>query len=53
MQSFSIAISQNLYGGSNFRKAGDLVGMCAVLPDADVLAFRFGIPYESVWGHRG
>lgn len=25
----------------------------SLLPDADVIAFRFGIPYESVWGHRG
>ena len=31
-----------------------VVGMvCAALPDVDVLAFRFGIPYESQWGHRG
>jgi inner membrane protein len=27
--------------------------LCAVLPDADVLAFDFGIPYGSVFGHRG
>lgn len=26
---------------------------CAVLPDVDVLAFRFGIPYENMLGHRG
>lgn len=25
----------------------------SLLPDADVLAFRLGIPYESPWGHRG
>jgi len=24
-----------------------------VLPDLDVIAFRFGIPYEHVLGHRG
>jgi inner membrane protein len=31
-----------------------LLGMfCAVLPDADVLAFVFGIPYDHVLGHRG
>jgi inner membrane protein len=23
------------------------------LPDLDVLAFRFGIPYHAPWGHRG
>lgn len=26
---------------------------CSLIPDLDVLAFKFGIPYESVWGHRG
>jgi inner membrane protein len=31
-----------------------LLGMlCAVLPDADVVGFAFGIPYEHVLGHRG
>lgn len=25
----------------------------AILPDADVIGFSFGIPYESFWGHRG
>ena len=26
---------------------------CSVLPDVDALGFRVGIPYGSVWGHRG
>ncbi|MBR9860187.1 metal-dependent hydrolase [bacterium] len=26
---------------------------CAIIPDADVISFSFGIPYESFWGHRG
>lgn len=33
-----------------------LMILCCLLtlfPDADVIAFRFGIPYESQWGHRG
>ncbi|MBK8967453.1 MAG: metal-dependent hydrolase [Saprospiraceae bacterium] len=34
-------------------KALLLAGICAAIPDADVLAFRFGIPYTSIWGHRG
>jgi inner membrane protein len=25
----------------------------ALLPDADVIAFKFGIPYAAPWGHRG
>ncbi len=27
--------------------------LCATLPDADVLGFRFGISYENMLGHRG
>src|SRR5215207_7843556 len=30
-----------------------LSALCAVLPDADVLAFAFGVPYGSMFGHRG
>ena len=26
---------------------------CAVLPDADVLGFAFGVHYDSMFGHRG
>lgn len=27
--------------------------ICAILPDADVIGFSFGIKYESFFGHRG
>jgi inner membrane protein len=27
--------------------------VCAVLPDLDVVGFRFGVPYGYVLGHRG
>ena len=30
-----------------------LAAICSVIPDVDVVAFKFGIPYESQWGHRG
>jgi inner membrane protein len=30
-----------------------LGAFCAVIPDLDVIAFNFGIPYASQWGHRG
>jgi inner membrane protein len=30
-----------------------LYGGLALLPDLDVVGFRFGVPYESAWGHRG
>ena len=29
------------------------LAVCSALPDVDVLAFRWGIPYDSPWGHRG
>lgn len=30
-----------------------VAGFCAFAPDLDVLAFRFGVAYSSIWGHRG
>ena len=30
-----------------------LAAGCAVLPDADALGYRLGVPYGSLWGHRG
>ncbi|MCC6281946.1 MAG: metal-dependent hydrolase, partial [Saprospiraceae bacterium] len=30
-----------------------LAGFLAFAPDLDVLAFHYGVPYGSQWGHRG
>src|SRR4028119_2098653 len=30
-----------------------LAAACAFLPDADVISFKFHVPYNSLWGHRG
>jgi inner membrane protein len=27
--------------------------ICSVIPDVDVIGFRFGIHYSDFWGHRG
>lgn len=27
--------------------------VCSMLPDVDVIGFRFGIHYDDFWGHRG
>jgi inner membrane protein len=27
--------------------------LCSVIPDLDVIGFRFGIRYSDFWGHRG
>jgi inner membrane protein len=34
-------------------KLGIALSVAAALPDLDVLAFRFGIPYSHPFGHRG
>ncbi len=45
--------------GSCFYRAGTpervwVIGaFCSVIPDIDVLGFRFGIRYGDFWGHRG
>ena len=30
-----------------------LAVVASILPDADVLGFKFHVPYGSIWGHRG
>jgi len=42
------------YGGKvpRFRLIASMV-LLATIPDVDSLAFRYGIPYEDVFGHRG
>ncbi len=49
----STSLGYALFSHQAQRRALLLAGLCAVAPDADVLAFAFGIPYESIWGHRG
>jgi len=45
--------------GTAFRRPGSPVrfwvagALCAAIPDLDAVAFRLGIPYEHVLGHRG
>jgi len=47
-----------LIGGKIFSEKENLKfwilsALIPMIPDADVIAFRFGIPYESMLGHRG
>ena len=28
-------------------------GVCAALPDVDSIGYKLGVPYDSLWGHRG
>lgn len=52
-----IAVPAVLYAGFKSRNVNYklflLAAACSVFPDVDVISFKFGIPYESQWGHRG
>ena len=41
------------FGPSTSVRFWLLTPICAMLPDADVIAFKFGIGYSSMFGHRG
>jgi inner membrane protein len=48
---FSLGVA---FGRKNIPLKVLFIGMVfSMLPDADVIAFRFGIPYEHMLGHRG
>jgi inner membrane protein len=47
--SFRLGLGRELISVRLLRLAAFL----SMVPDADVIAFKFGIPYESQWGHRG
>lgn len=55
---FGHALASTTIGKVFFETIADkkllwLGAASAALPDADIIAFRFGIPYSSIWGHRG
>lgn len=49
----AIAISPFFANKSKVAKLLFLGALCSIIPDADVIAFDFGIPYEHLFGHRG
>lgn len=49
----SIALGSSFPKNQQTWKLFSLAIICAIIPDADVLGFNFGIAYESFWGHRG
>ncbi len=49
----SIAIGNGFIGSKKTIKFWLLGVFCAIIPDADVVSFKLGIPYASFWGHRG
>lgn len=49
----AVAISPFFSDKGNFFKLLVLGALCTIIPDADVIAFDFGIPYGHLFGHRG
>lgn len=55
---FSHAVFAGLAGKAFFTRPVSvwfwlLTALCAMVPDADVVGFSFGVPYGSMFGHRG
>ncbi len=55
---FSHAIFAVITGKAGLKKSVTfwiwiLTAVCAMIPDADVISFSFGVPYGSMFGHRG
>ncbi len=48
-----LAISQLGAGKKWTYSIGITAMLLAAFPDADVLGFNWGVPYGSLWGHRG
>ncbi|WP_345164582.1 metal-dependent hydrolase [Nibribacter koreensis] len=49
----AVAISKTSSSKNQLLKFSLLAMFCAVIPDADVVMFKFGVPYEHFLGHRG
>jgi inner membrane protein len=49
------AVALNSVFKSNYSRLQIIILgiVCSVIPDADVISFHFGIPYSSMYGHRG
>jgi inner membrane protein len=53
---FTHAVAAAAIGAAIIPGRGRLIGLgavCAVLPDADVVAFLLDVPYAAMFGHRG
>ncbi len=50
---FPVALYVSRVGNHISKRLLVACSLLTLLPDADVIAFRFGIPYQSQWGHRG
>jgi inner membrane protein len=49
----ALAIGVAFHGPGAPRRVLALGAVYAVLPDVDAIGYWLGVPYQSVWGHRG
>ena len=50
---FAAATGKSFFNQPVSRWFWFLTAVCAIIPDADVVGFSFGIPYGAMFGHRG
>ena len=49
----ALGIGACFYRPGTPKRVWIIGAFCSVIPDIDVLGFRFGIRYADFWGHRG
>ena len=49
----ALGIGACFYRPGTPKRVWVIGALCSVLPDLDVIGFRFGIRYGDFWGHRG
>jgi len=49
----ALGIGACFYRPSTPKRVWVTGALCSVIPDLDVIGFRFGIHYGDFWGHRG
>jgi inner membrane protein len=49
----ALSIGTCFYRPGMPKRVGVAGAVCSVVPDLDVIGFRFGIHYGDFWGHRG
>lgn len=49
----ALGIAACFYRPQTPKRVWVIGAVCSVVPDLDVIGFRFGVPYGDFWGHRG
>ena len=49
----ALSIGTAFYRPGRSKRVLAIGALCSVIPDLDVIGFRFGIRYGDFWGHRG